>query len=124
MKKIITISLLSLGILYAQSDICQTQWIQSEGKKYRPPENVKVIKIEFINELDGIEMSTKNHTTKYDYRSFLDIKGQLGISYRASNGSILDVFQNGNLVIWRAKVPQLKAHCSTLKLDITKNNKI
>ena len=121
MKKIITISLLSLSILSAQTDICQTQWIQADGKKYTPPENVKTLKITFINELDGIEMSTKNHTSKYAYRSFLDIDGHLGISYKAKNGDILDIFQNGNLVIWRDKVPQLKAHCPTMKLDISKN---
>ena len=123
MKIITTVLLLSLGMLHAQSDICQTKWIQSEGKKYRPLENVKVIEIEFVNKLDGIKMSTRNHTSSYDYASFIDLNEKLGMSYHAKDGNILDIFKNGDLYIWKGKVPLLKAFCPTLKLDITKHTK-
>ncbi len=120
MKKITITFLLLLASLQAKEDICQTKWIQSEGKKYAPPKSVKVLKINFINDLDAITLTTKKYTTRYDYRSFLDIKGQLGISYKASNDDLVDMFQNGTLVVWRGKIPMLKAHCPTLHLDISK----
>ena len=120
MKKTTTLFLLSLGILSAQSEICQTQWIQAEGKKYQPPESVKELKITFINNMDAITLTTKNQTTRYDYRAFLDVKGKLGVSYKAANGDLVDMFQSGMLIVWRNKVPMLKAHCPTLKLDISK----
>ena len=120
MKKITIVFLLLLGILHAQSNICQTKWIVADGKKYQPPESVKELKITFINNLDAINLETKNHTTRYDYRAFLDIKGQLGISYKASNGDLVDMFKNGTLIVWRNRTPMLKAHCPTMKLDISK----
>ncbi len=121
MKKIVFIFFLLFVVLYAQSDFCKTQWIQSNGKKYIPPESVEILKITFINDLDSIELSTKSQTSKYEYKSFLDIKGQLGVSYQADNGDLLDIFQNGNLIIWRNRIPTLKAFCPTLKLEIQKN---
>ena len=122
MKKGIFI-LISLGIVYAQSDICTTQWIQKDGKKYHPPKSLEKLTIHFTEQLDRIEFQTKNNTSYYDYKSFLDVRGQLGISYKANNGNLMDLFQNGTLMIWQGNTPMLKAKCPTLKLDISKSFK-
>ena len=121
MKKITYILILALGILHAQTYTCQTQWIQSEGKKYAPPENVKTLEITFIDKMDAITLKTQNFKTRYDYQSFIDIKGRLGISYKAANGTIVDMFKDGTLMSWRGNTPMLKAQCPTMKLDIKKH---
>jgi hypothetical protein len=119
-KKLIIILLPIL--INAKSDICQTQWIQDNGTRYQPPESVKVLTLTFMNDLDSVQIDSKNYGTTYYYESFLNIKGKLGISYKASNGDIVDMFQNGNLIVWRKNTPLLKAYCPTLKLDISKIN--
>ncbi len=124
MKQIVFIFFLLFEVLYSQSNICKTQWIQMDGKKYTPMKSVEVLEITFINELDSIKLVAKNQTTVYNYKAFLNVRGQLGISYKSNNGNLLDLFQNGTLMIWKRNTPMLKAQCPTLKLDITKNSKI
>jgi len=125
MKKIYTIAMLiflSVGTAYADSHTCTTQWIQQDGKKYKAPKNLTTVDVSFVNELDGIKFKTQNRTSYYVYKSFLDIDGRLGISYNADNGNLLDLFQDGMLVIWQGNTPLLRAECPTMKLKISKIN--
>lgn len=111
---------LSAVMLNATEDICTTQWIQKDGKKYHPPKSLETLTIRFTDQLDRIEFKTQNNTSYYDYKSFLNVRGQLGISYKANNGNLMDLFHNGTLMIWKGNTPILKAKCPTLKLDISK----
>ncbi len=124
MRQIVLICFLLIEVLYSESNTCKTQWIQSNGKKYAPPKSVEILEVTFIDELNSIELITKNQTTIYNYKAFLNVRGQLGISYKSNNGNLLDLFQNGTLMIWKSNAPIFKAQCPTLKLDITKNSKI
>ncbi len=119
MKYLSLVLFLSTALLYASEDICTVQWIQKDGKKYHPPKSLETLTIRFENQLDRIEFKTKNNTSYYDYKSFLNVRGQLGISYKANNGNLMDLFQNGTLMIWKGNTPILKAKCPTLKLDIS-----
>ncbi len=123
MKWILSIFILmgSTILTYSQAEICHTEWIEANGKKYQAPESVKLLKITFIDNMDGITLATKNHTSKYIHKSFLDVKGRLGISYGDVRGDIIDIFKDGTLIVWRNKIPTLKAHCPTLKLNIKKH---
>ncbi len=112
--------LLSVGIVYADNHTCTTEWIQQDGEKYKPPKNLKTVDILFVNELDGVKLKTQSRTSYFMYKSSLDIDGKLGISYGADNGNLIDLFQDGMLMIWVGKTPLLKAQCSTVKLDIGK----
>ena len=120
-----TLLIVSLLVLFfvglqAKEDTCITQWIQDNGEKYTPPKSLETLNISFVNELDGIKLKTQNKTSYYEYKSFLDIDGRLGISYRANNGNLLDLFQDGTLMLWQGNTPLLKAKCPTLKLEIGK----
>ena len=112
--------ILSVRIVYADNHTCTTQWIQQDGARYKAPKNLQAIDISFVNELDGVKLKTQNRASYYVYKSFLDIDGRLGISYGANNGNLLDLFQDGMLMIWQGETPLLKAQCSTLKLKIGK----
>jgi len=117
------ILLLAINVSSASNEnICkqETEWIQSDGKRYAPPKTLEKLEISFVNELDGVKLKTTNKISYYEYKSFLDIDGKLGISYSADNGNLLDLFQDGRLVIWQGNTPLLSAKCPTLKLEIGK----
>lgn len=123
MKKLYLITLmlwLPFVSLHATENICITQWIQNSGKKHKPPKSLETLNISFVNELDGVKLKTQNKTSYYEYKSFIDIDGRLGISYDANNGNFLDLFKDGTLMIWQDNTPLLEANCPTLKLEIGK----
>ena len=123
MKKIYAtamLMLLSVGILSADNYICTTQWIHDNGQRYKPPKSLETMNISFVNELDGVKLKTQNKTSYYEYKSFIDIDGRLGISYSANNGNLLDLLKDGTLMIWQGNMPLLKAKCPTLKLEMGK----
>ncbi len=112
--------LVSVGFVYADNHTCTTQWIQEDGKRYKAPQSLETLNISFVSELDGVKLKTQNRTSYYMYKSFLDINGRLGISYGADNGNLLDLFQDGMLMIWQGNTPLMKAQCPTMKLEIGK----
>jgi hypothetical protein len=128
-KKILLLILISINI-FASNDAynCKTQWIQENGKRYLPPESLKRIKIELItnwntkvmDNSDAVKLITKSMISYYQYDSFFDINGNIGISYKADNGNLLDIHKSGDILIFKNNIPLLKAHCPKLKLKIGK----
>ena len=118
MKLFIIIFLLFSNIL-AEEKTCFTQWIQELDKKYTPPKSLEIIYIELLGKnVDSLKFRTQNNSSIYKYSEFINIKNNLGISFKADNGNIIDVFNNGDLYIWKNDKSNLKAKCSNLKLDI------
>ena len=118
--RIVIISLIPFAPLLANEYRCTTQWIQSKGQRYKPPKSIETLNISFVNELDGVRLKTQNETSYYEYKSFIDIDGRLGISHNANNGNFLDLFKDKTLMIWQGNTPLLKANCPTMELEIGK----
>ncbi|MCT7472789.1 hypothetical protein [Aliarcobacter cryaerophilus] len=111
--------LLCFSSILASEKTCITQWIQEENKKYTPPKSLEIIYIELLGKnVDSLKFRTQNNSSIYKYSEFININNNLGISFKAENGNIIDLFTNGDLFIWKNDKSNLKAKCSNLKLDI------
>lgn len=113
---------------------CNIQWYQINNQKFAPPDDLKTVKIDIItfhngyigimNESDVINVTTggaKKTTSTFKYQSFIDHNDYLGMSYQSKNGKILDLYQDGVLILWLDnKTPLVKAICPTVDLKIRK----
>lgn len=117
--KLFLIAFLFFTILFAEEKTCITQWIQESDKKYTPPKSLEIIYIELLGKnADNLKFRTQNNSSIYKYSEFININNSLGISFKAENGNIIDLFSNGDLFIWKKDKSSLKAKCANLELDI------
>ena len=123
MIKYFIIVLFLYTMIGATEHTCHTKWIQKNTKKYLPPKTLDKIFIQFIDNADRLKLTTENQTSYFEYESFLDVENRLGVSFKADNGNLIDIFEDGTLFIWIKGRTYLKAHCSDIDLDIGKLNK-
>jgi len=120
MLRYFIIFLFSYSITGATEHICHTKWLQKNTKKYLPPKTLEKFFIQFIDNADRLKLTTENQTSYFEYESFIDIQNKLGIGFKADNGNLIDIFQDGTLFIWLKGSIYLKAHCNEINLDIVK----
>ena len=120
MVKYFIILMCSYSMIGATEHICHTKWIQKNTKKYLPPKTLEKIFIQFMDNADRLKFRTENQTSYFEYESFLDVENRLGISFKADNGNLIDIFQDGTFFIWVEGKAYLKANCDEINLDIGK----
>lgn len=118
MKSFFVVILFFLNLL-AEEKTCISQWIEKSGKRYIPPKSLDIVYVEFIGKnVDKLKFRTQNNSSFYKYNDFVNVNKNLGISFKAENGNIIDLFSNGDLYIWNIDKTYLKAKCINIGLDI------
>lgn len=116
MKKILIITLLVLSI-NANSDVCKTEWVLSNGIKVAPTSSLKTITLTDLQDMNSVMMKTRNGTTRYMYNEFIDLHdGRLGISYKSPVGILMDRFEDGTLYFWKENTQIIKAKCPKIAI--------
>ena len=126
MKKIFFIILISCLNLYAEVTFnCNTEYINMDGKRYLPPNNLKFFKITLDDGANNLNFITQNYKTRYKYSGFIPASKMvpsLGVSFEKEDRYV-DIFNNGELYLGPTDNSghMLKATCPSMHLNIRKD---
>ncbi len=119
LSKLVLSMTLAAGI-HAGEHTCTTQWVtyKNDINIYKPPNTVKTVYITFVDGLNNVKFRTKNAESYYHYSTMIVTPEKNGVSYRASKGKELALFDNHVLLIFDGNDIVLKAICPSINLDL------